>query len=143
MSFKHHKNIIPVMTRRFATTASITIAVGDLLAMEATGLCERAAANDASILGIAAEAKASSDAAETPILVHVIRSSDIILADATVTSPAQADVGEEIDIVDHASVDVGASSNDECIVYGLFGTATDKVLVHFNPDYLFMETGAI
>lgn len=125
------------------STASVTIAVGDLLSLTTAGRVQRSAANDASIVGIAQEAKASTDTATTPVLVAIIQPADEILADATVTSPAQTDIGEEIDIVDHASVDVGASSNDECIVTRLYGTATDKVVVHFNPDYLFTGTGTI
>lgn len=113
------------------TAASAAITAGDILSMNTSGFAARAATNDNFIIGIAIGTKGSGDATNDPVLVDILYPGDVVLADATVTAVAETDKGEDVDLVDFASVDVGASTNDDCTVVGQFGTSTTQCLVTF------------
>ncbi len=85
-------------------------------------------------LGIAMEAKASSDTSTTPILIDYIRSGDIFrgTADDVIT---QTMVGELVDVKSDGTVDVGVTTNDDFRVWNILGLAATDILVTFSKTY--------
>ena len=116
------------MCKRYKTKASTAISAAALLSFDSDGFLVHATTNTP-VVGIAMEAKAASDATTTPILVDCVFPGDVLLADTTVTTPAQTDVSEDVDLVDHNSVNVGASTNKDANVVDLLGASTTQVLV--------------
>ena len=110
----------------YPKAASEAFAVDDLVVINSSGYLTRAADGSAQrIVGLVQKTVASTDsdyASNTRIPVLVCDSDAEYLCDVTTGTAAQTDVGEYIDIDDHNSVDVVASTYDVFFVTDFIST---------------------
>jgi hypothetical protein len=118
--------------QRYRVAASQTIAVGDPVVMNASGLVEVGAAASAQLLGVAAEAIVTGGTVSATNTIGVYddpKALFIALGDASTTG-SQALIGDEVDLVGSTGaflVDIGASATDVFVVRAI-GTFYDPLL---------------
>lgn len=103
---------------RYPLAASQTIAVGDPLELNSSGLVIVATATSAALLGVAASACAAS-AALDPIMVYDDPKAEFIATCDAYAEAVQAIVGDEVDLIGSTGaflVNLGASAVDVFVV---------------------------
>jgi len=114
-------------SKAFTPASAAVITVGDVLQFDEGGDVIVGATGDET-LGIALEASASGETAE--ILVDILHGGDVVDADISTGTMADAEVGEEADLEDEDSLTLTESNNDVIIV-GWDGSNTAKCRVVF------------
>jgi hypothetical protein len=115
MTIKLFKRDKGTHTEYFKKTASVDFTKNDLVAIQTTGYIARSV--DGSTLtniGLVQESIASTDATNKELPVLIPGPDAIFICDVSTGTAAVEDIGQWIDIDDHNSVDVDASS------YGVF-----------------------
>lgn len=124
----------------FPKAASETFTFNDLVYVNSSGYITKAVDGSAiRCLGLIQKTIAATDsdyASNTRVPVLVPGPHAVFLCDVSTGSAAQTDVGEEIDIDDHNSVDVSASTYDIFQVTAVISTT--QVLAKLN-----LKTGAV
>ena len=96
-------------TQIIGLITSSTVAVGDALTEDGTGLFARSVSGDAEVPFVAMEAVTTSAAGREILALHT----DGVRFDAdTAGTTATSDVGESLDLTDHDTVNQAASVND-------------------------------
>ena len=99
--------------------ASAALTFNDLVQIDANGFVLRAVdGSTLTVIGLVQETVASSDTTTDKVPVLVPGPNAVFLCDVSTGTAAQEDVGQYIDIDDHNSVDVDASTYDMFYVVG-------------------------
>ena len=99
----------------FKKKASAALTVNDLVQIDANGFVLRAVdASTLTVIGLVLKTVASSDTTTDKVPVLVTGPDAVFLCDVTTGTAAQEDVGQFVDIDDHNSIDVDATT------YGVF-----------------------
>jgi hypothetical protein len=104
-------------------TASTAYTFNDLVSFDTTGYLIRAIDGSAKhIMGLIQETVASSDATNKKVPVLIPGPEAIFLCDVSTGTAAAEDVGQIVDIDDHNSIDVNASTYGIFLIVGIIST---------------------
>lgn len=114
------------------TKASTAITAGRALTIDADGYVVHATTGTY-VIGVAMEAKSSSDTTTAPILIDRVSKGDLWRISVDTGTPARSYVGDQVDFASGGGADITASTNDDMFIwnFGLWGSDNAEILVSF------------